>query len=141
MSIANIVILLVTSMSDIISINTTALSPRLPVLASSFQAGSSKYCRASRAQKWLYLSRNNSESSDSSCVGFPAGPTITRKLIFDRFKVQLHNMSVDSLCNTVTPEKSTLASMALSWDSKRKRNTLFLSFGIYCLIARVYKKS
>ena len=28
----------------------------------------------------LYLSRNNSESSYSSCVGFPAGPTITREL-------------------------------------------------------------
>ena len=55
------------------------ISSNSPVLASSFQAGSSKYCRASRAQKWLYLSWNNSESSYSSCVGFLAGPTIARK--------------------------------------------------------------
>ena len=53
-----------------------------PVLASSFQAGSSKYCRTSTAQKWLYLSRNNSESSDSSCVGFPAGLTIAKKVCY-----------------------------------------------------------
>ena len=68
---------------------------RLPILASSFQAGSSKYCRASRAQKLLYLNQNDSESSDSSCIGFPVGPTITRKLglsNFDRFKIHLHNM-------------------------------------------------
>ena len=66
-----------------------------PVLASSFQAGSSKYCRASRAQKWLYLSWNNSESSDSSCVGFPAGPTIVRKLSL---------LSLYTILTTITPQ-------------------------------------
>ena len=70
-------------MSDVIYKKYKSIIPfDLPVVASSFQAGSSKYCRASRAQKWLYLSRSNSESSDLSCVGFPVGRNILKKILY-----------------------------------------------------------
>ena len=53
-----------------------------------------KYSKSPNALKWPYLGRMLSELSDLKCVGFPAGPTIMRKLSllnFDRIKLQVHN--------------------------------------------------
>ena len=71
-----IAITLVTSMLYIMYIPT----PDSPVLASLFQVGILKILHASKTLKWPYLGRINSGFGDSSCIGFPAGPTIMRKL-------------------------------------------------------------
>ena len=70
----------VTSLTDIMYNNTTALSPSTSQYSLVRSRPAPQSTAGSRARKWLYLSQNNSESSDSSCVGFPAGPTIARKL-------------------------------------------------------------